>query len=188
MKNRKKLFTILLIFALLVAGAVVLYKQLGENFGLDRLIKKQNNQSNDSQEKTKAPDFIVYDALGNEVHLSDFIGKPVVLNFWASWCPPCQMEMPEFQQMYLESGDDIQFLMINITDGSKETQKKATDFINENEYTFPVLFDLKSNAAAVYGIQSLPTTLFIDAEGNFIAYATGAIDKDTLKQGIDMIK
>jgi thiol-disulfide isomerase/thioredoxin len=188
MNDKKKLFTILLIFALLIGGASILYKQLSKNAANNQLLDNQQDQDDDSQQLEKAPDFTVYDASGNEVHLSDFIGKPIVLNFWASWCPPCQMEMPDFEQMYLELGDEIQFLMINMTDGSRETQKKAIDFINENEYSFPVFFDLKSNAASIYGVQNLPTTLFIDAEGNFVAYATGAIDKATLKRGIDMIK
>ncbi|MDI9541116.1 MAG: TlpA disulfide reductase family protein [Bacillota bacterium] len=188
MNNKKKLFTILLIFALLIGGATVVYKKLSNYASANQLLENQQNQNSDSPQKEKAPDFTVYDASGNEVHLSDFIGKPIVLNFWASWCPPCQMEMPDFEQMYLELGDEIQFLMINMTDGFRETQKRAIDFINENEYSFPVLFDLKSNAASIYGVQNLPTTLFIDAEGNFVAYATGAIDKATLKRGIDMIK
>ncbi len=188
MNNKKKLFTILLIFALLMGGATVLYKQLSKKAGGNQLLGNQQTQDNDSQQLEKALDFTVYDGSGNEVHLSDYFGKPIVLNFWASWCPPCQMEMPDFEQLYLELGDEIQFLMINMTDGSRETQKKAIDFINENEYTFTVLFDLKSNAVNTYGIQNLPTTLFINAEGYFVAYATGAIDKATLKRGIDMIR
>ncbi|MBQ4347432.1 MAG: TlpA family protein disulfide reductase, partial [Firmicutes bacterium] len=87
-----------------------------------------------------APDFTVYDSEGNAVMLSDFIGKPIVLNFWASWCGPCKMEMPEFNEAYAELGEDIQFLMVNVTTG-RETQESASAFIEENGYSFPVFYD-----------------------------------------------
>ena len=141
--------------------------------------------SADSQSPS-APDFTVYDAEGNEVRLYGYIGKPIVLNFWASWCGPCQMEMPDFQEKYLELGEDVQFLMINMT-GGRETLDSAREFIQEKGYTFPVLYDLDGEAAMMYGAYSLPTTYFIDAEGHAIARAVGAIDAATLQQGIDMI-
>ena len=72
-------------------------------------------------ELTLAPDFTVYDLEGNEVHLTDFFGKPIIVNFWASWCGPCKMEMPDFDVAYNTYKDDIVFLMVNMTDGSRET-------------------------------------------------------------------
>ena len=137
--------------------------------------------------KMLAPDFTVYDLEGNEVHLSDFRGKPVVLNFWASWCGPCKSEMPDFNEKYQELGDDVQFLMINLTDGTTETVEGASSFIASMGYTFPVFYDTSSMAAARYGVSSIPTTFFIDAEGYAIARATGAIGIDTLQAGIDLI-
>ena len=134
----------------------------------------------------RRPDLTVYDADGNQVHLSDYLGKPVVVNFWASWCGPCQMEMPDFQETYLELGEEVQFLMINMT-GGRETLENAQAFIAEQGYTFPVFFDQDADAARTYGAYSLPTTYFIDAEGNAVAQATGAIDRETLQTGIDMI-
>ena len=139
-----------------------------------------------ASQSPSAPDFTVYDAERNEVRLYDYIGKPIVLNFWASWCGPCQMEMPDFQEKYLELGEDVQFLMINMT-GGRETLDSAREFTQEKGYTFPVLYDLDGEAAMMYGAYSLPTTYFIDAEGHAIARAVGAIDAATLQQGIDMI-
>lgn len=144
--------------------------------------------SSEEEQKIMAPDFTVYDSDGNEVLLSEYFGKPIVLNFWASWCSPCQMEMPDFHEKYLEIGEDVQFLMINMTDGSRETVEIASEFIEEKGYTFPVFYDTKSDAAMTYGAYSLPTTFFIDADGYVIAQASGAIDGTTLQRGIDMIQ
>ena len=97
------------------------------------------------------------------------------------------MEMPDFNEKYLEIGEEVQFLIINMTDGSRETVETASAFIAEQGYSFPVFYDTDQDAAATYGVYSLPTTYFIDEEGNVIAQATGAIDEETLQQGIDMI-
>lgn len=134
-----------------------------------------------------APDFTVLDAQGNSVKLSDYFGTPIVLNFWASWCPPCKSEMPEFQTVFEDVGGDVQFLMVNMTDGSRETVDTAKAFIEKTGYTFPVLFDNEQEAAYRYGISSIPSTLFIDAQGNVVAGSEGAIDEDTLRAGIKMI-
>ena len=193
MKSKKKLLLLILIFAACMGGAAVLYRQLGDGIALEQLETETPHQSketakDETPQRTKAPDFVVYDADGSEVRLSDFAGKPVILNFWASWCGPCQMEMPDFHKKYQELGKDIQFLMINITDGSRETVETASRFIAEKGYLFPVFYDTQSNASSTYGAYSLPTTFFIDAEGYAIAQAIGAIDEETLQRGIDMIR
>ena len=190
MKNKKTLFILVLVFVLLIGGASILYRQLGQSLTPKQFTAQEPSQTQEQgtdDSKTQAPDFIVYDAEGNEVRLSDFFGKPIVLNFWASWCGPCQMEMPEFHEKYLELGDSIHFLMVNTTDGLRETVDTASAFIAENAYTFPVFYDTQTDAASAYSAYSLPTTFFIDAEGYAIAQAVGAIDMATLQRGIDLI-
>ena len=185
MKNKTNLIILALALATFLVGASVLYKTLGQSFETDQLAAQQTDAT--QQPLMQAPDFTVYDIDGKEVKLSDFFGKPIVVNFWASWCGPCKMEMPDFQEKYLELGGEVTFLMVNMTDGSRETVDIASAFIAEQGYTFPVLYDTASSAAMTYSVYSLPTTFFIDAQGNAIAQATGAIDAATLRKGIDMI-
>ena len=134
-----------------------------------------------------APDFTVYDMGGNPVKLSDFIGTPVVLNFWASWCGPCKAEMPDFDEACKALEGKVQFLMVNLTDGNAETVESASGFIAQAGYSFPVFYDTASQAAMAYGVQSIPTTFFIDAQGAAVAYYTGTMPKELLDKGISMI-
>jgi thiol-disulfide isomerase/thioredoxin len=192
MKNKNIVVILSLVFILLMAGAYVLYQNLSGTVDGNQLIVATQPSSTTAPTDTTeplllAPDFVVYDENGNEVHLYDYIGKPIVLNFWASWCGPCKMEMPDFNERYLQLGDEIHFLMINMTDGARETISIASAFIAEQGYQFPIFYDTTGSAAMTYGAYSLPTTFFIDAQGHAIAQAVGAIDADTLQQGIDMI-
>ena len=134
-------------------------------------------------ETIPAPDFTVLDWDGNEVKLSDYIGKPIVLNFWAHWCGPCQMEMPEFNAKWEELGGEVTFLMVHEGAAVEDGKDKVT----EGGYTFPVVFDTDSSAGALYGITAFPTTFFIDKDGNLQAYYMGAMDANLLQQGIELI-
>jgi len=171
----------ILAFILLMTGAVFLYEKLQSEYEPKVDVSEEAEDIN-----YQAPDFEVIDSDGKTVRLSDFFGKPIVLNFWASWCPPCKSEMPDFESAYREYGENINFIMVNST-GGRETLATAKNFLSGTDYTFPVYFDTKYDAAMTYGINSLPTTIFIDEDGNLVTYANGMLDAKTLQRGIDMI-
>ena len=198
MDKKIVILILVLVLILVLGGAGILYNQLGQQAAPDLLATQAGQETKTTETSAPTtqttesanyltPDFTVYDLGGKAVHLSDYFGKPIVLNFWASWCGPCQMEMPDFNEKYLEIGEKVQFLIINMTDGSRETVETASAFIAEQGYSFPVFYDTDLDAAAVYSVYSLPTTYFIDVEGYTIARATGAINAETLQRGIDMI-
>lgn len=134
-----------------------------------------------------AKELRVTDIDGNEVHLSDFKGKPVVVNFWATWCSICKNEMFDFQMIYDQYKDDVEFMMVSVTDGYRETVKKASDFIAQKGYTFPVYFDTLRDAYFIYNVSAIPVTYFIDAEGNVVKSLKGGLDRMTLENGIAKI-
>lgn len=178
----------LLIIALviLMVGGISLYSMLGDRVAPQTAVTDEHGSA-EATDSQRAPDFTVYDADGKALMLADLEGKPAVINFWASWCGPCKSEMADFNEKYLEIGDKVQFVMINLTDGSRETQQTAMEFVNGEGYVFPVYFDLDMTASMNYQAYSIPLTYFIDADGNAVAQANGAIDEETLQKGIDMV-
>ena len=184
-----------------MVAAAVLYNRLDDQYAPNSLstqattapdtttIAAESNATTNTTDAVtpRAPDFTVTDADGNLVNLYDFLGKPIIVNFWASWCGPCRSEMPDIQKAYEQYGNEIHFLIINLTDGSRETVEAARGYVSQEGYTFPIYFDTTLNAASVYGAYSIPMTFFIGAEGQPIARYSGAMPADILQQGIDML-
>ena len=117
--------------------------------------------------------------------MKDFQGKPIIINVFASWCGPCKAEMPLFENIYKAyKNEDIMLLMINMTDGQRETQKSAEDFMKNEGYTMPIYFDKDLDFSMKYNVMGIPRTLFIDKDGNIIKDHTSMIDAITLNDYI----
>ena len=137
------------------------------------------------QDVIKAEDFVAYDIDGNEVKLSDCYGKPIVLNFWSTWCNHCKIELPLFEKAYKEN-PDITFIMINIT--AADDIKLVKELLEKNGYTFTVWLDSDVDATAKYGVSSIPATYFIDKNGNIVNHTVGEMDEATLEKRLEMIR
>ena len=132
----------------------------------------------------KAYDFELVNLEGETVRLSDYKGKTIVLNFFASWCPPCQVEMPHINAVYNELKDkDVVILGINLTE--QDDMNELNALLETNQIAFPILLDEKSEVASLYGIRSIPVNVVINKEGIITEYAIGAVDESRLKGYIE---
>ena len=149
--------------------------------------EREETDTGETEVAPAAPDFTVYDGNGEPVSLSEMAGTPVVLNFWASWCPPCKAELPDFDEA-CRNNPQIRFMMINLTDGGQETRETAQTFIDENGYGFPVYFDEDMDAADTYGVTAIPTTVFIGSDGTVRSSYVGMMSAQALEEGISGIR
>lgn len=183
MNNTKKL--ILIVLSLILLFVIV---KFGYGYLSGKYMPIENNKENSSSEKRKAPDFEVYNENGEAIKLSDFKGKkPVVVNIWASWCGPCKAEMPYFEEAMKKYGEDIEILMVNLTDGERETKEKAINYLKENNLDMKILFDEKLSAANAYSVQSIPRTIFIDIDGNIVEDNIGLREESILIKNIKQL-
>jgi peroxiredoxin len=136
-----------------------------------------------AQKPRVAPDFTLKDLFGNEVKLSSLRGKVILLNFWATWCPPCRNEMPHLQELYQTlRGKDFEMLAVSIDYTGKNT---VAQFINNNGYTFRVLLDVNNKAASLYNVTGIPATFIIDKKGRIVESVVGYrqwADPEVIKQ------
>jgi len=172
-----KMLIIVLLIAVIVVGALVAVRRPGQK-------NAETTMEVSEAASDLAPDFTMYDIDGNAHKLSDFRGKPVILNFWASWCGPCKAEMPDFEEAYKTYGEEIQFLVVNLTDNSSETVETASGYIASQGYTFPVYYDVAMEGALAYSIYAIPVTYFIDEEGAVRASNEGMISADVLESNL----
>lgn len=134
-----------------------------------------------------APDITLTDQYGNTHTLSDYRGKVVFLNFWATWCPPCREEMPYIQEIYEETmeDDDTDLVILSVAapnQGRETSEKGIRSFLDENGYTYPVLMDYDGEVSDAYYIRSYPTTFMIDTRGNIYGYVPGAMTKEIMEE------
>lgn len=206
MKNWKSLVLPGIFLVIILAGAVFAYTELTKMYvpeaetvlpsGFDAVQKpagegdavpadpEADAQPEADPNAEPAPDFTVEDGDGNAVSLSDFAGKPVIVNFWATWCGPCQLEMPYFDAAWQEYGDRIEFMMVNLTDGFQDTVEGVKAFVEDAGYTFPVYYDTEYSGAQAYGVYSIPMTIMVDADGNLFYGTIGTLSEETLESAI----
>lgn len=188
---------------IIAAGVIMLINGLGGIRNMNNSASNNSSQnnvstsSNEKKEETKkeeekkiaAPDFTLYDQYGNKHSLSEYKGKTVFLNFWATWCPPCRGEMPDIEEIYKEyneNKEDVIILGVASPDTPREGSKEEiADFLEEKGYTFPVVFGEKDSMLYKYSISSFPSTFIIDKEGYVKQYARGAMSKNTMKKLIE---
>lgn len=127
----------------------------------------------------RAPDFELTTLAGETVKLSDFRGERVMLNFWATWCPPCRAEIPDMQKFYED--EDVTILAVNAFE-TERNMDVVTEFVDEFGMTFDVLIDEESKAVTIYDIFSFPTTFMIDSNGIIQNLATGALNYEQMVQ------
>lgn len=190
MNDKLKLTLIIGGIGLLLIGSSLLYHKLTANPEIAQKTESPTNQQgSDDEDSETVPymNFTVYDKDKQPVTLSSFVGKPIILNFWASWCGPCQSEMPDFEEIYNKYNGQIEFLMINLTDGGRETLDTASDYIKKQQFHFPVYYDLDMTASSTYFVSSIPQTFFINADGQIVSYAKGAMTKSAIEDQIKRI-
>ena len=129
-----------------------------------------------------APDFQLTTLDGDEVSLSDFRGKRVLINFWATWCPPCRAEMPDIEEFYLNH--DVVVLAVNLTDEEPSTQQ-VQDFVDEFYLSFPILLDETLSVATTYEIHPIPTSFLVDSNGVIQNKAFGALTYEQMVDGFE---
>ncbi|MGX9755437.1 cytochrome c biogenesis protein/redoxin [Clostridioides difficile] len=154
---------------------------------------ESNNENNDSdsndEERIKSIDFTLTDQYGKTHKLSDYEGKVVFLNFWATWCPPCKEEMPHIEQLYKDynkNNEEVVILGVASPNlGREGSREHVINFLKDEGYTFPVALDEDGELAYQYGINAFPTTFIIDKEGYVTQYIPGAMSKETMKSFIE---
>ena len=198
-KKYIKVLILTIVFVLLLVGAYFGYNYLSKNYDINTAmftdidanaaINKdyevvENGTSVAPSQKVKMKDFWVYTYDDKKINLSDYNGKPIVVNFFATWCPPCKAELPSFEKLYTIYGENVEFVMVNLTDGYSQIKEDVKVFIDENKYTFPVYYDIDLSAANTYNIYSIPETIFIDKNGNITYNHVGLISETLLEEKI----
>jgi thiol-disulfide isomerase/thioredoxin len=139
--------------------------------------------NSDATRDNPAPQIRLTELNGNPIELSSLKGKPVFMNFWATWCPPCVAEMPFINELYPEYKDKVQFVMVSVDD--PKDKDKVVNFIADKGFTFPVYTAEQADIAKAYNIQGIPTTYIINDKGNIKKVHVGGMTKPELRALLD---
>ncbi len=164
----------IIVLLIILIGSVIVYQA-----GL--FTKEEANINIGTNIGDKAPDFVLNKMNGDEMALSSLKGQKVFLNFWASWCPPCQAEMPDIQKLYQED-NNVAILAVNL----QEENKKVINFMFSNNYTFPVVMDKTGQVARDYLVRGIPTTYILDEDGILMNKASGALSYEQMLEMLEI--
>lgn len=172
LKKRYFILVRLVFISLLIIGAIILSCGKKDTPG-DKTEEVKKTREGIS-EREIAPDFTLKDLKGMEVNLKEFRGKVVLLNFWATWCSPCRIEIPSMVELYKKYKDrGLEIIGVNLDKlGKSEVEK----FSQEHKINFPVLLNPSGDVASLYGVVVLPTTVFLDRDGKIKGRISGAVD------------
>jgi len=132
----------------------------------------------------QAPDFVLRDLAQNPIKLSAFRGRPVVLNFFASWCSPCLLELPIIQEAYLTATDG-EFVVLGVS--YQDSRWAIEELAEDVGLTFPIVIDGDNSVGQAYEVIGPPYTYFIDADGMIVEVVAGAMDRETLQRNLDVL-
>lgn len=197
MNQKTKLLIFLFLFIVIIAGATVGYKilnykkEIPQNTYTNTSTGRPNNVNVTTESNVvdtiKTEDITLYDKNGNAVKLSDFIGKPIVINIWSITCIYCIEEMEYFERA-TQKYDDVEILMVTPTYGKESNKKVSKEFVEENKYSFDIYFDDENKVMKKYKATGFPTTVFIDKTGNTVKTHIGLIDENILENYIKEIR
>lgn len=190
---KKKIFALLVVVVLI---AIALTNFMKSKIADDEKIDTSSTQVSSTVENESglkvgqtAPDFTLMTLDGKEAKLSDYRGKKVILNFWATWCPPCKAEIPHMEKYYKKSAkdDNVEILAVNLKKSDKD-EHYIKDFVKSYDMTYPVLLDTDGEQQEQYQIVTIPTTYFIDTKGKIQTTITGPMDQKKMSDIIANIK
>ncbi|MCL1786466.1 MAG: TlpA family protein disulfide reductase [Defluviitaleaceae bacterium] len=193
-------------FAAMIIAALLIYNALYEDHAPDNVVALDSTSAvvvpdaatdiatdiapeapagEPAEVREPIPDFTLLDAAGHQRQISEFFDKPIVLNFWTTWCPACVRETPYFEALYREHGGEVHVIKVNLLDGRRETREGVDQFMYESGYTFPLYFDV--DGAAAFGVRGIPVTYFIEVGGYPALMAQGALNARSMEQGLGAI-
>ena len=183
----------LLAFALVGCGAVQnesLFAQ-EESAEITQEAEGVEGSGDESAEVPMLSDFdaVVYTEDNKQAALTEIAnGKPLVINYWATWCPYCVEELPDFLDVYRDYQDKVPFAFVDCTDSNNETVENVTQWLFDNElYELPVYYDLEKNAQNAHGVYAYPTTLVVSGDGTITTIVSGTIDSAELRAELDAV-
>lgn len=196
-RQRQNALIIIIVLAAVLAAALVGRDYLARRRMSEATVATEEQTLNEASAEQPTTDVLlledynatVYTDLGEPLRLTDIAdGKPLVINFWATWCPYCVDELPDFQQLVAAYGDQVNFAFVDVADGQREKAEDAAAWLHEQGFDdLPAYYDTSQEAAATFGAYALPTTVVVAANGEILTVSAGRIDVDLMRGALESL-